>query len=95
MVISPVIPMISLYRLPHGQYGYNGHVVNLPQDVSSFINKLPRHPNDLDIIVVRQQNSSQSHHDFCIRRSKVVGALHSCMQLTDFVYSQMGDSDHE
>ena len=36
----------------HGQYGYNGYVINLPQDVPSFI--LPRHPNDLDIIVVRQ-----------------------------------------
>ena len=58
MLISSVIPMISLYRLPHGQYGYNGHVINLHQDVPSFINKLPRHPNDLDIIVVRQQNSS-------------------------------------
>ena len=67
--------MISLYRLPHGQYGYNGHVINLPQDVESFVNRLPRHPNDLDIIVVRQQNSSESHHDFRVRRSKVVGAL--------------------
>ena len=75
MLISPVIPMISLYHLPHGQYGYNGHVINLPQDVASFVNRLPRHTNDLDIIVVRQQNSSESHHDFRVRRSKVVGAL--------------------
>ena len=75
MLISPVIPMISLYRLPHGQYGYNGHVINLPQDVASFVNTLPRHPNDLDIIVVRQQNSSESHHDFHVRRSKVICAL--------------------
>ena len=51
MLISPVIPMILLYCLPHGQYGYNGHVINLPQDVASFVNTLPRHPNDLDIIV--------------------------------------------
>lgn len=55
MLISPVIPMISLYRLPHGQYGYNGHVINLPQDVASFVNTLPHYPNDLDIIIVRQQ----------------------------------------
>ena len=67
--------MISLYWLPHGQCGYNGHVINLHQDVPKFINKLPCHPNNVDIIVVRQQNSSQSHHDFCIRKSKVVGAL--------------------
>ena len=24
-------------RLPQGQYGYSGHVVNLPQDVASFV----------------------------------------------------------
>ena len=32
MLISAVIPMMSLYTLPLGQYGYSGHVVNLPQD---------------------------------------------------------------
>ena len=33
MLISAVMPIMSVYRLPHGQLGYNGHVVNLPQDV--------------------------------------------------------------
>ena len=31
---------MSLYRLPHGQYAYSGHVINLPQDVTSFANSL-------------------------------------------------------
>ena len=75
MLISPIIPMMSMYKLPHGQYGYNGHVVNLPQNIATFIDSLPRHPTDLDIIVVRQQQSTQSHHDFRVRRSKILNAL--------------------
>ena len=37
MLISAVMPMMSLDRLPLGQYGYSGHVVNLPQDISTFV----------------------------------------------------------
>ena len=33
LLISAVMPMMILYRLPHGQLGYSGHIVNLPQDV--------------------------------------------------------------
>ena len=76
MLISPIIPMMSVYRLPHGQYGYSGHVVNLPQDVASFVNTLPRQPTSLDIVVVRKESSANSHRDFRVRRLKVVNALH-------------------
>ena len=43
MLISAVLPILSLYKLPHGQYhyAYSGHVINLPQDVTSFANSLP------------------------------------------------------
>ncbi len=34
--ISAVMPIMSIYRLPLGQYEYAGHVINLPQDVVSF-----------------------------------------------------------
>ena len=44
MLISAVMPMMSLYRLPLRQYGYSGHVVNLPQDVAMFVTSLPRLP---------------------------------------------------
>ena len=52
MLISAIMPIMSIYRLPHGQYGYSGHVINLPQDVSSFATSLPRLPSELDVIVV-------------------------------------------
>ena len=75
MLISGVLPIMSLYRLPHGQYAYSGHVINLPQDVASFVNSLPRLPTELDIIVVRKQGAADSHRDFRVRRSVVLAAL--------------------
>ena len=64
MLISAVLPIMTLYRLPHGQYGYSGHVINQPQDVASFASSLPRLPSDLDVIVVRKEGAAQSHRDF-------------------------------
>ena len=75
MLISAVMPIMSVYRLPLGQYGYSGHVVNLPQDVASFVQSLPRLPSDLDIIVVRKEGANQTHRDFRVRRGVVQRAL--------------------
>ena len=74
MLVSAVMPIMSIYRLPLGQYGYTGHVINLPQDVVSFANSLPRVPSELDVLVVRK-DSEQSHRDFRVRRSVVQEAL--------------------
>ena len=76
MLISAVMPLMSVYRLPHGQYGYNGHVINLPQNVSSIATKLPRLPNDLDILIITKEGQNASHKDFHVRRHKVQQALH-------------------
>ena len=39
------------------QLGCGGHVINLPQNVVSFISSLPRHPNSLTVIISRKENS--------------------------------------
>ena len=75
MLISVVLPIMTLYHLPQGQYGYSGHVINLPQDVASFASSLPRHPTNLDVVVVRKEHSAQSHRDFHVKRSVVLAAL--------------------
>ena len=75
MLIAAVMPIMSIYRLPHGQYGYSGHVVNLPQDAVSFATSLPRLPSELDIVIVRKEGANQSHRDFRVRRSVVYHAL--------------------
>ena len=54
MLISGVLPITSIYHLPQGQYGYHGHVINIPQDVISFANSLSRVPSNLDVLIVRK-----------------------------------------
>lgn len=94
MLISPVIPMISIYRLPHGQYGYNGHVINLPQHVSGFVNSLPRHSSELDIILVKNPDISQSHRDFRVRRPIILQALQFLMANNIYFRSITINSDN-
>ena len=74
MLISAVLPIMSLYKLPHGQYAYSGHI-NLPQDVTTFANSLPQLPSELDVIVIRKEGVADSHHDFHVRRAVVLRAL--------------------
>ncbi len=75
MLIACVLPIMTIYQLPHGQYGYSGHVLNLPQDVTSFTSNLPRSPSQLDVIIVRKEGATGSHKDFRVRRSVVLRAL--------------------
>ena len=63
MLISGVLLIMSLYHLPHGQYAYSGHGINLPQDVASFDNSLPRLSSELDVIVVRKEGAANTHHE--------------------------------
>lgn len=75
MLICAMMPMMSLYHLPYGQYGYSGHVTNLPQDIATFTSTLPRSPSQLDVLVVRKGDASSAHKDFGVRRTKVYNAL--------------------
>jgi len=93
MLISAVLPIMSLYRLPHGQYAYSGHVINLPEDVDSFANTLPRLPSELDVIVVRKEGAAESHHDFHVRRSVVLHALQWLLAKNIYYRNVRIDSD--
>ena len=80
---SAVMPAMSIYKLPHGRYGYSGHVVNLPQDVASFFCLCipaadqipPRLASNQDVIVVRREEANQTHSDFHVRQEIFQRAL--------------------
>ncbi len=72
LLISRIQPVMSIYCLPHGQYEYSNHILNLPQDVTTFINTLPA---NLDVIIVRKEGAVDSHKDFKVRRLVVLRAL--------------------
>ena len=84
MLISTVMPFISIYRLPHGQYGYKGRVINLPQDITTFVSRLPRLPSELDILLVRKEGSDNTHCDLRVRKLVVLRALQWLKQHNEF-----------
>ena len=67
MLIARVCPIMSMYRKHRGQRGYRGHVLNLPQDIQSFLNRLPSRVSDLPILM-RRHGVDNSHRDFTVRR---------------------------
>ena len=42
MLIARACPIMCVYHKHGGQRGYRGHVLNLPQDIQGFLNRLPR-----------------------------------------------------
>ena len=49
-------------------------MINLSQDIPSFVSSFPRLPSDVDIVIARKEGSN-NHHDFCVRRSKILTPL--------------------
>lgn len=43
MLIARVCPVMYIYIKHGGHWGYRGHILNMPQDVQSFIDRLSRH----------------------------------------------------
>ncbi len=70
MLISRVCPIMRVYRKHGGQRGYKGHVLNLPQDIQSFLNRLPSRVADLPVLIVRRHGAEDTHRDFTVRRHK-------------------------
>ena len=75
MLIARACPIMSIYRKHGGQRGYKGHVVNLPQNVQSFLNSLPARVSQLPLLIVRRYGSNNSHADFRVRRDHVLTAI--------------------
>jgi hypothetical protein len=75
MLISRVCPIMRVYRKHGGQMGYKGHVLNLPQDIQSFLNRLPSRVADLPVLIVRRHGAEDIHRDFTVRRHKVLEAV--------------------
>ena len=78
MLIARVFPVMSVYKLRGGQYGYRGNVINFPQNVEEFATRLPRYPSSLNVLLVRRHSANDlgTFKDFKVRRMKVTHALY-------------------
>ena len=56
MLIAPIIPIMSVYRLSKGALASRGFSANFSQNINEIINELPRLPKDLPIIILKKKN---------------------------------------
>ena len=54
MLIAQIFTVMSVYQLREEQNGYRGNVINFPQNIQEFTNRLPRNPSSLEIFLVRR-----------------------------------------
>lgn len=52
MLIQLNSPFIPLQHIKHGTFGLSGHVCSFEQDVKEFVNRLPRHKDDVTMLKV-------------------------------------------
>ncbi len=75
MLIARACPIMSVYRKHGSQRGYKGHVLNLPQDIQGFLDRLPRNVNELPVLLLRRNGEDNTHTDLRVRRERVLTAL--------------------
>ena len=73
MLISPIISIMSAYRLEGGRLAYKGNVINFKQDGVEFSRSLPRRVGELPVVIVRRRNSRSPNtfSEFRVRREAV------------------------
>eukprot|EP00919_Chromeraceae_sp_WS-2016_P064154 GHVR01151777.1.p1 GENE.GHVR01151777.1~~GHVR01151777.1.p1 ORF type:complete len:273 (-),score=19.31 GHVR01151777.1:1189-2007(-) len=84
MLIARVSLLIIITRLRGGQFSYSANCIAFPQDVQTLCDTLPRHPKDLDIIVVRKPGTQNNNRDFIVRKAHVLAALYWLKQHNDY-----------
>jgi len=72
MLIAAVVPILYIYRLPQGQYGYSGMLSSCPRMWHHLLIWLS---SKLDILIVRAQCVNHSHQDVGACRAVVDPAV--------------------
>ena len=75
MLVAPVHPIMSVYRLPGGQLMSNGYIANFAQDVNQICKVLPHLPKDLPIIILSKKDQYNTDKEFKVNRIRVETVL--------------------
>ena len=71
MLLGPILPVMTVYRLKSGGNVSRGFVANLKQDSFKFIKQIPLTPSQLPILVVRRVRRNNECVDFKVNRARV------------------------
>lgn len=76
MLIARVKSYMQVRWTKGRQLCYQDHIVNFRQDITEVANRLPRLPEETDIVIIRREDVDLNRHvDFIVRREKVATAL--------------------
>lgn len=75
MLIEPMNPILQVTHARCGQYKYSGHTISFPQDISTIIQSLPRHVEDIEILIVRRHAAQSKYYACYVKRSRVIAAF--------------------
>ncbi|EPZ36337.1 hypothetical protein ROZALSC1DRAFT_29660 [Rozella allomycis CSF55] len=70
MLISPVLPIMAVYKLPGGQSVSRGFTANFRQDVNDLCKQLPRLPTCLPVLIGRRRGQQNTLRECKVRRAR-------------------------
>jgi hypothetical protein len=71
MLLSPVLPIMSVYRIRSGQTLHRGYIANFRQDNVPFLKEIPRLPSTLPLIIVKRQGEDNQTRQCRVNRARV------------------------
>ena len=57
LLVSPILPVITIVTLPGGDTGMSGHSMGIRQDIRKMVKFLPRIASECDTLVIRKKTS--------------------------------------
>ena len=75
MLISPILAVMTICRLPGGQLISKGYVANFAQDIMPLCKTLPRLTKSIPMLIVRKSDQSNNLKDFKVNRERVTDLL--------------------
>lgn len=84
MLISPVAPIMSVFRLSGGQLVNNGYCASFKQDLKLILKDIPRLPSQVEIIVIQKKTKANINKQFfrCKRRvEKIIDFLNEFFKI--------------
>jgi len=86
MLISPILGVMSICRLPGGQLISKGYVANFSQDITPLCTQLPRLTKSLPILIVKKADQENNNKEFKVNRNRVTELLRFfCKNNPDFI----------
>jgi len=68
-VIPRVNPILQVTHARGGKYKYSGHTISFPQDISTIVQSLPQHVEDIDFLIVSRHGIQSKYYECCVKRS--------------------------